>query len=243
MRTTNIAFFVTTLFATLITTPLYAAEELIFSAIENSDNTLISGEVITEAYRRIGIEMEIKEYPGTRALHFSNQGKTDGELFRISGINVNHPNLLMVSVPINRLEGVVYAKKTEFQINGWDSLRPYKIGIRRGIKFTQSGSEGMNVQTVPSDESLFEILDQGRVDVIVLARLNGLRAMQKMKLTDTRALEPPVESYPLYHYLHKKNGYLIPKLTAALQEMEKEGLMQKIREEYIAEHYSVSSDE
>lgn len=221
----------------LIAIPLQATEKLTFSAIKNSINTLISQKVVTEAYRRIGIEVIVKEYPGVRSLKYSNQGKTDGELFRINGMGEAYPNLLMVPVPVNRQDGMVFTKQTEFAVTGWDSLKPYKVGVRRGIKFSDKGTKGMNPQIVNTNKSLFEILDRGRVDIIVITRVNGLEMLRQLKIPGIVPLEPPIESYPLYHYLHKKNKHLLPEITASLQIMEKEGLVQKTRELFIVERF------
>ncbi|BBO72067.1 hypothetical protein DSCA_59970 [Desulfosarcina alkanivorans] len=98
----------------------------------------------------------------------------------------------------------------------------------------------MNPTTVNSNESLFKILGARRVDIIVITRVNGLEVMQQLKIPGIRPLEPPIESYPLYHYRHKKNRHLMPEITAALEEMEKEGLIKKIRARFIAERFGGS---
>ncbi len=41
----------------------------------------------------------------------------------------------------------------------------------------------------------------------------------------------------MYHYLNKKNKHLVPKLTSVLQDMEKEGLIKKIKDDYIKENF------
>ncbi|MEH6627736.1 MAG: transporter substrate-binding domain-containing protein [Motiliproteus sp.] len=221
----------------LTTVPLRAAEKLSFSTIEGSINSLISGIVVAEAYRRIGIETVIRPFPGERSLSYSNKGVTDGELFRIAGITEKYSNLIMVPVPVNIQDAMVITKQTEFAVNGWDSLKPYTVGIRRGIKFSGKGTEGMTPLIVDSNESLFKILDAGRTNVIVITRVNGLDMLRQLKIPGIRTLEPPIESYPLYHYLHKKNKHLMPKITVALQEMEKKGLIKKIRARFIAERF------
>jgi hypothetical protein len=44
----------------------------------------------------------------------------------------------------------------------------------------------------------------------------------------------PLVFIPGYHYLHKKHKDLVPGITSALQEMENEGLIRKMHEEYEA---------
>jgi len=214
--------------------PLFAKDTLIFSAIEGSVNSEISRIVMKEAYQRIGIEIEVKEYPGIRSLETSNAGEVDGELFRIANVHKKWTNLVMVPTPINKLEGVVFTKEVNFPVKGWESLKPYKIGVRRGIRFTDIGTQGMQRQIVDDNIALFKLLDMGRVDIIVIAFSNGFKILKQLQFSEVKSLHPPVASFPLHHYLHKKHQNLIPKLDAVLQDMAKEGLIQKIREQFLS---------
>jgi len=229
---------------TLMTaTPLQAAEKLVIASIEDTVHALISEKVVTDAYQRIGIEAVVRYYPGNRSVDTSNRGDADGELYRVAGMNKDYPNLLMVPVPIGKFDGMVFTKETEFDVNGWESLKPYKVGVRGGIRFSDEGTgsvEGIYLETVSSNEQLFLMCESGRVDIIVIARLNGLKMQQKLKKPGIRPLEPPIQRYLLYHYLHKKNSHLIPKISAALQEMEKEGLIKRIRDQIITEMFGFS---
>ena len=127
------------------------------------------------------------------------------------------------------------SKKVEFEIKGWESLRPYVIGVRRGIVFTVNGTVGMKRILLNSNEHLLEMLDKGKIDIVVLTRTSALKYLQSRSDLKFKILEPAVEYYPMYHYLHKKNLTLRPKLTQILKEMEEEGFIKKIRENYIQE--------
>lgn len=212
-----------------------AEETLTITAIENLSHGFITEKILKEAYKRIGIRMEVKGYPAERAMQMANDGESDGELRRPAGMDKEYKNLIMVPQSVDFGEAVVFTKNKVFSINGWDSLKPYKIGILRGNKFAEKGTEGMNRFAANTIEQLFEMLDAGRTDIIVLLRRNGLATLKKLNLTGIRALEPPVENMPLYHYLNKKNERLVPKITAALQEMEKEGLIQKIKDQAMSD--------
>ena len=210
--------------------PVQGGEKLTFSAIEATFNTRISTQVMTEAYRRMGIEISVAEYPGKRALLYANLGETDGELFRIAGIEERYRNLIRVPVVINRLDGMVYTKGMHFPVDGWESLRPYRVGVRRGILYSEKGTSGMGPFVANSYEGLFDALDKGVVDLAVMPRVNGLANWEKLQTMGIRMLEPPVHSEPMYHYLHKRHAELAPALTKALRQMEEEGLIQGIRE-------------
>ncbi|OMH29152.1 ABC transporter substrate-binding protein [Motiliproteus sp. MSK22-1] len=215
---------------------------LVFSAIEKSQNSLISAQVLVEAYRRIGVSIQVRFYPAKRALLLSNNGLVDGELFRIRGIEEQYQNLRPVPVPVNYLEGVVYAKQLNFQVTGWDSIKPYRIGIRRGVKFTEKGTVGMNTKIANSNEELFTLLEAGHLDVIALARLNGIKTVRDMGLDGREPLPGYLVKHPLIHYLHKRHEALVPKIQQELEAMEREGVIRKIREQQVAAMLSPNSN-
>lgn len=209
------------------------AEELVIATMKGSVNSEIAEIVMKEAYNRLGIEIKVEEYPAKRALAESNSGNVDGELTRVANMQNKFKNLVMIPTPINTLEGVVFTKTVDFPVNGWQSLRPYKIGIRRGIRFTDVGTKGMRRHVVNDNDMLFSLLNVGRVDIIVIALANGLQALKEIELSGIKPLYPPVASYPLHTYLHKKHEALIPKLDKVLQEMTEEGFIKDTREQVL----------
>ncbi len=225
---------VTLLSLLVITVPIHAQEQLVFSRPDDPIAE-VSEKVLHEAYQRIGIQIQTRTLPAMRALDMSNYGEVDGEVNRIKGIEKAYSNLVMVPVAINVLEGVVFTKEITFSVTGWDSLKPYKIGIRRGTKFAEKGTEGMNVEAVNHNAQLFRKLDLGRNDVIVTSRVEGLEQIMTLHLNGIRVLEPPLVTLNLYHYVHKKHRPLLPNITKALQEMEAEGRIQEIRKQVISE--------
>jgi polar amino acid transport system substrate-binding protein len=203
-------------------------------------NGLVSERVLREAYKRLQIDIKIRRLPAARALHESNIGVYDGELYRIRGVNKEYPNLIPISVPINVMEGVAFTEDIHFNVNGWESLRPFKLGIQRGAKFVERAAfatKRNNVQVVNTNAQLFKMLKGGRIEVVVASRLSGLNTMQVNGITGIKILDRPIESYRLYHYVHKKNKHLVVDLTSVLMDMEKEGLIKKIRREFIRERF------
>lgn len=206
-----------------------SARTLHFSALEGTVNTDISELVLKEAYARLGIKINVRRYPGDRSLRYSNRGDTDGELFRIDNINFKYQNLVKVSVPVNEMEAVAYSKRDDIKASGWSSLLPYKVGIRKGVKFSEYGTKLMKPYVVNLNQQLVSILLKGKVDLIVLSRGNGLEMIKKFKSPEIKAIEPPIQKYSLFHYLHKKNSYLVPGLEKVLGEMEAEGFIKNLR--------------
>lgn len=189
----------------------------------------IGQEVLKEAYRRIGVQLSFKELPAERALIESNAGRSDGDLMRVEGLEATYPNLVQVPVAIVYVEGVVFAKTVKFAVSGWDSLKPYKIGTRIGLKFAENGTAGMDVTKSANMVDSLRNLEAGRVDVVVLPRIAGMEALKEGRLTDLTPLEPPVATTALYPYLHKKHLPLVPQITEVLKKMEKTGELEALR--------------
>jgi len=228
--------FVLSLFGILIVTSVNAQTTLVFSAVQ-SPVVAISEVVLKEAYQRIGINIRIIKQPGKRALRSSNSGKTDGEVMRSKGINAEYSNLIMIPVPVNYVDFVAFTKNVDFTVNGPQSLKPYKVGVRRGVKLSEGLTKGLNPLVVDREEQLLSILDRGRVDVILMSRIGGLAQIKKLKLKGIKILEPPLATGGRYHYLHMKHENLVAEITESLKNMEQEGEIQKIRNQYISKQY------
>lgn len=195
----------------------------------------ISENVLREAYQRMGIRIYTEIMPAERALMMANSGRINGEVNRIKGIDKAYPNLIRVPVPINRIEAVVFTRHHVFPVTGWDSLKPYLIGIRRGTKFAEKGTRGFRVQAVDDNAQLFHKLYLGRTDLAVTSRVEGLDLIKKHRFYGIRALEPPLVTLELFHYLHKSRSSMLPKITAVLEDMAKEGRIRAIRDENISQ--------
>jgi polar amino acid transport system substrate-binding protein len=223
--------------------PLPAEAQLRFSVVEGATNMQISERVLAEAYQRLGMSFQLERYPGARSLRNVDSGFVDGEVSRLGGLEKTHPNLLRVAVAVNQLEAVAFSRDIDVRVQGWASLKPYRVGIRRGVAFAERGTAaaGIETQTVDSVEQLFHLLQAGRVDLVVLARINGLEAIEVLGDPRIHPLDPPVESFPLFHYLHAHHRDLVPRLTTVLKQMAKEGRIRQIREDFILQRFGTST--
>lgn len=221
-------------------TPLHAQPSLVFSTINNTDiYRTISEEVLRSAYHTLGIEITTRGLPADKALQISNAGEVDGELYRIAGLEQKYPHLVMIPVAINYLEGSVFTKKADFVVTGWDSLRPYSIGVQKGIQFAEKGTEGMHRTIVSDPVQLFTMLQANELDIAVTAHLNGLLMIKKLYSPEIRFLTPPVATCPLYHYLHTRHEKLAKRLTSVLEDMALAGTIGKIRYRVINQQFDI----
>jgi len=218
---------------TLLISQSLNARTLALTGIKNSVNTEISLEVLRQAYGQLGISINYLALPGERALQTSNAGKADGEVFRIANVHKRYSNLIPVPTQINLLEGVAFVKDHSINVTDWQSLTPFSIGIQGGIKFVERGTQGMRVTIADTNEQLFKMLNANRVDVIVVAHANGLRSRAKLDMQHIASLQPAIQSYPLFHYLHKKHAGMVKKIDAVLSDMQKSGVISRIRQQVL----------
>lgn len=162
----------------------------------------------------------------------ADEGKIDGDVNRVASIAKDYPNLVKVPVPLFFVDIVAFTKSTEIAIKGWDSLRPYKIATLRGLKIAEQGLENFEYVSVPDFDPIIRMLERGRVDIAVLPREDGIKGIKELGITSIRVIEPPLIRVELYHFLHNKHKSIVPEITASLDKMREEGLIEKlIREE------------
>lgn len=193
------------------------------------DQTGIGDRVVREAFKRIGVTMRIVRLPSERALFNANEGIDDGNYARIKEIGIFCPNLIQVPESLFKFEFVVFSKRLHFKPTGWESLKPYNVGIVRGWKILEANIAGTKSLTKVKDERvLFDLLNSDKVDVIVYDRMQGSVLLKELKYPDIHILKPPLVVRDMYLHLHKKHKDLVSLLTDAIRGMKKDGTYNKI---------------
>lgn len=199
------------------------------SMIYQSLSQTLAREVVQEAYERIGIHVEFNPVPPIRALELANLGVMDGETARIEGTEKTYSNLVKIPVPVSYITGVVFTKHIDRDIRSWNDLKGLKIGIIKGVLYSEKGTQGMQTFYAKENTHLFKLLDYGRVDVAIAVKEEGEYEIKAhFPSSNIHMIGQPVYRAPLFHYIHKKNIGLAPKLEAVLKEMEKNGEMEAL---------------
>lgn len=200
------------------------------------DFTGIGDRVLTEAFRRLGMQLKIVRLPSERALQNANDGIDDGNFARVAGLIKIYPNLIQVPESIVQFEFIAFSKKHKFQTIGWESVRPYNVGIITGWKILEKNITGTKTLTKTKNSSmLFNLLLADRVDIIVYDKKQGQLVLQELHaLKDVHLLEPPFAVTQGYPYLHKKHENLVQPLADTLKNMKTDGTYQKIVTEVLA---------
>lgn len=213
---------------------LARAEERIVIGSANGPISLVAQAVLREAYQNIGVTLVTKTVAIGQGPVDANRGVLDGEPARVAGLETRFPHLLRVPVPVIAVDAVVFTNRAKFKVTGWDSLRPYRIGVLSGVKFAADGTRGMQVEAMPTNEQLFAKLDHGDIDVIVTTRIEGVLTQHQLKARNVTMLEPPLETIYLYHYLNERHRDLAERLAESLRQMDQKGRIRNLRHQTLA---------
>ncbi|MBT6615687.1 MAG: transporter substrate-binding domain-containing protein [Deltaproteobacteria bacterium] len=191
--------------------------------------------VVAEAYRRINIPIKMVTYPNLRSLIESNAGRTDAEMLRVKLKTEKYPNLIRVPVALYTLEGGVWARTgSKVKINSLRDLNKYHVGLRVGEIWAIKASKNVeNLITIPTAELLFRMLLKKRVQVILFTKVFGIGVINTHSFSGLEFLEPTLVYSDLFHYIHKKNIDLLPKLTETFRQMKQDGFMAKTKSEFL----------
>lgn len=185
-------------------------------------------QVAREAFRRLGVQIEVDTTPGKRSLINANTGLTDGELMRTAGFEKLYPNLIQVPEKISDMDFVAYTTRDDIQGPlTWSSLPAYSITYPTGWKIFDREVKAEAITKVRSIEDLFVMLDKGRADLALADRWEGLYLTHEYA-RPARIIEPPLATAPMYIYLNRKHAELVPRLAKSLAAMKADGTYKKI---------------
>lgn len=206
------------------------AKEITIATFQlDTEQVNIAITVMTEIYQDIGYEMKLMRFPSKRSLVEANLGTTQGELMRIKEIQQNYPNLVRIPYPISRLKAMALTSTGQPEINDMEGLLDKKVGVLRGLKYTDILTRDLDRAILNSIDSLFETLLAGRVDVILFPELDAKKYIQKHQLEDKINISTdPIVDIPLYHFVHKDSKTVIELLNKKMSEMKETGALAKL---------------
>ena len=74
-------------------------------------------------------------------------------------------------------------KRDDLKIEGCESLRPYWIALRIGIKYTGKGTAGMNISNAVGGDNSHRLINLNGVDFLVATRFNNQAVVKRLNLS------------------------------------------------------------
>ncbi len=220
-----------------VPTAAQAQKHLVFASSHDTI-TRISIRVLTEAYQHLGITVITKDFPNRRAPLLVASGKLDGLVNRIKNFDKQATGIIRVPEAVNYFTAMAHTSDKNITITGWDSLKPLRVGILLARAYAEQATKGWpNVFVQPTFDKLFDLLEAGRLDVVVASSIEGHNQRTRMVNSTIKPNGPPLQTFQLYHHLAERHAALVPKLTAVLESMKRKGRLKEIREQVIAERF------
>lgn len=171
--------------------------QLTFATFPSQGMGVLFKRILTEAYSRIGYEIKVVHVAADQALRLSDGGEVDGEAARVPVIEAHHHNLIRVPTPLYTNRVVLYAKRGRVvPAEGWLGLMQLKIGVVKGYKFIEAQTSAMNRVIAESYEQVFTLLDEGKVDAVMVEYLDSMSTYLKVKPRNTDLVNPPWHTTP-----------------------------------------------
>lgn len=184
-----------------------------------------------EVLRLAGFSPKVSFYPGARSFKMLAGGEVDAEFTRTkTAIDSIKESVTLVG-PIGCLEGVAFTRReSPIKVSGLTDLQSYKVGIpfthRTALEYAKQ--KNLNVDVVTKRESAYEMLNVGRFDLVVDARLDGLTALKLQKLEGKIAETGPVLfAEPVYFVVNNLHREWAPRIQDAFDVAIRKGSWQE----------------
>lgn len=193
--------------------------------------------IYTEAFRRLGLRIELSVYPTQRIGVLLDQGSIDGEVGRARIYAEVHPGLIRVEESVLDVAFALYTANPALAVSRLDGLRGSNLtaGYRRGVVYCerelQSVLPAAQITDVTKEEQGLHMLISGRIDVFCGMDTAVWAALASPSFKGTTVVRHlmTLQLAPLYPFLLGKHAEQAPKLAAALKAMKAEGLIERYR--------------
>lgn len=193
----------------------------------------VSAKLLADIYKRANVDVKITPAPAARLTYQILHDEIDGEVARIGPYFEKNPTLVKVEPTYYYLVTTAFAKKDrKISITSAEDLKKYKVGIIEGVYHAAIATEGVpNLSKVIKVEQLFEMLNIGRLDVVVDVGINGKFLTKKMKYNDIVSVGE-IAKRDFYNALIPAKKDIAPKISKAITEMKSSGELEKLRIKY-----------
>lgn len=208
-----------------------------FEYQENGKDVGMDVEILKAAASKAGIELKIDFLPWSRALDQVKSGEADG-IFSLLKNAEREGFLIFPATPLYVGKNVFFAAASfTGKVESLADLKGKTVGIVNGNSYGEQFDKatGFTKDGVADQDTLIKKLLAGRNELIVTAEKVGWYSVKQQGGKDVKALPFVVSKENYYIGLSKKsaNGKeLADKLGKALADLEKSGVLTKIRKKY-----------
>ena len=192
----------------------------------------VSQMLADEISKRSGVEIILIPFPGKRATISLQSGIIDGDFSRVAGFEKEVPGLIRIQEPINSHPYLAYTTNKKIKINGWKSLKPYRVCHLSGWKVIELNLKPYhkNLIALNSAKQCLKFVGINRADLFISIPFitEPILREDDTKHTGFIALKPPLDFLHVYIYLLPKHAAVANKIEKSLESLKKDGTHKKI---------------
>ncbi len=212
--------------------------------------------IYTEAFRRIGHDVDIRYYPINRSLMMLERKQIDGELARTPTFHQRFPHLIIVSEPSLTMRFSAFSASPTLKVNGWSSIinTRFRVDYIRGSTLVKqvlnldsdpefSGGDKRNRSENFSPVNNWGIglrkLLAGRSDFFISFEGAVRFALDSPEFQGQRIFNAGlIEEYDVHAFFQPGNEAIAEALAVALKEMKREGLIAQFEQQVFNSRYA-----
>lgn len=194
--------------------------------------------IFTDAFKRLGFELQVEGYPMSRRTAMSDSGEIDGDLGRTAQYGAAHPNLVRVEEPFAEMAFALYTANPALKIKSVEELRASDLIVeyRRGIVFCETTLNALQIKQlsdITNAQQGFKKLLARRSDLYCDLELQARGALNTAEFRHEESLRKQINLgiMPIHFYVHRKHSALAPRLSATIKAMKREGAIEKYRQQ------------
>jgi len=204
-------------------------QSLVFHQPKSTAQSKYVIELLSETYKQLGISFKLIQMNQNDVLAAANEGIIDGQLGKISGLDLQYPNLIKIDVPLLtfNLELISYCQSCSLnQIQSLAIHTDYPVAE----KYLASHPYDGQLYKVRSLQTVLNLLIQKQVPAAMV--IDFYIEPYEQKLGAVGIQSKTLQEYQIFHYIHRKNEKLVAPLTKILTELKKSGTMQTLQRKH-----------
>ncbi|SHM71310.1 hypothetical protein SAMN05192549_102294 [Duganella sacchari] len=199
--------------------------------------------IYTEAFRQLGVALEIRNYPASRASAEALAGNVDGEMVRNLEYQEMQQVLVRVPEPTMFVTTASYVHRPDVTpAAGWEGLRDTRYHVEYRAGYMVMGKKlaavvpAANLTSVRSAQLGLRKLALGRIDLYVdnIEVVEPLLSSDEFRTLGIRQASV-IERSAVYCYLNRKHADLAGRLGVVLKKMRESGLIERYRRQALAD--------
>ena len=209
--------------------------------VENGKPQGIFTSLYAEIEKRSGIAFEVVSLPQKRMLLYFRERAIDAESFTNPAWRGSDSGISAYTVPVMESVDVVLTLRSRaFRASSVDDFKGKTLGCNLGYYYGEGFNEAFASKRIIRDdasgtEACLKKLHAGRVDAVILDRLEAAYVMRKMgfESKEFATIYTFRSVSPLSLRVHVSRSELIPKLNAVIRSMRADGSVDALLNPYL----------